>query len=106
MNLDCELELCERALILRRQAMKKSHVEAVMVLAVPFQTAGLYDFGRHQVTQAVRPLIPQMLTDRLKPPPDESYSLHRKLSGAFLLCTKLRSRVPCQRIFAQASAEK
>lgn len=34
-----------------------------------------------------------MLKHRLTPPPQETYSLNRKLSGAFLLCERLDSRV-------------
>jgi len=38
----------------------------------------------------------------LAPPPEETYSLHRKLSGAFLLCARLGSRVRTRELFADA----
>lgn len=47
--------------------------------------------------------VPPGLPPALQPP-DESYSLHRKLSGAFLSCMKLRARVPCQALFNEAYA--
>jgi aarF domain-containing kinase len=42
---------------------------------------------------------------RLTAPPEEAYSLHRKLSGAFLANIKLRAKVPCRQLFFQAYEE-
>ncbi|TPX63725.1 hypothetical protein SpCBS45565_g06411 [Spizellomyces sp. 'palustris'] len=83
------------------QAMTNAHVNSLLMLAEPFSkfSPAVYDFGNQDVTNRVRAEIPLMLRERLTPPPDETYSLHRKLSGAFLLCTKLRSRIRCREIF-------
>lgn len=43
-----------------------------------------------------------MLRHRLTAPPEEAYSLHRKLSGAYLACIKLRARVPCRQLFYES----
>ncbi|KAJ1502868.1 hypothetical protein HMI54_001514 [Coelomomyces lativittatus] len=86
------------------QIMKDSHVNAVMMLGEPFRHA-TYDFGlAHQVTSNVRQLIPTMLEHRLTPPPDASYSLHRKMSGIFLLCTRLEAKVPCRELLFESIA--
>jgi len=59
----------------------------------------LFDFGKQDTTTKIHQLIPILLDHRLTPPPEDSYSLHRKLSGAFLLCTKLGAVFNCHTIF-------
>ncbi|KAJ2566520.1 hypothetical protein GGH12_000846 [Coemansia sp. RSA 1822] len=79
--------------------MTQAHVDSVLEIGKPFRASGIYDFGNQDVSSNVRSAIPVMLRHRLTPPPEETYSLHRKLSGAFLLCIKLQARVPCQDLF-------
>ncbi|RKO92885.1 ABC1 family-domain-containing protein [Blyttiomyces helicus] len=85
---------------LESETMRNAHVNSLLTVGTPFRVDGpdLYDFGSQDITGRVRSEIPVMLRERLTPPPDETYSLHRKLSGAFLLCTKLGSRVEAKRM--------
>ncbi|KAI5288101.1 hypothetical protein KEM52_001302 [Ascosphaera acerosa] len=86
------------------EAMVDAHIRSLLTLAEPYmQTApDVYDFGDQTITDRVHELIPVMLDERLTPPPEETYSLHRKLSGAFLLCARLGSRVRCKEVFQDA----
>ena len=89
------------------QTMLHAHIESVTTLAEPFMDSApdVYDFQGQTITGRVRRLIPVMIRERLAPPPEETYSLHRKLSGAFLLCARLGSRVRCKEMFQQALAK-
>jgi aarF domain-containing kinase len=83
------------------KAMLNAHVASVLTLAEPFLDSSpeIYDFKDQTITDRVKELIPLMIRERLAPPPEETYSLHRKLSGAFLLCARLGSRVRCRELF-------
>ncbi|KAK2764874.1 hypothetical protein FQN54_008571 [Arachnomyces sp. PD_36] len=86
------------------QTMVNAHVDSILTIAEPFnnESPDIYDFKNQTITDRVRSLIPVMIRERLTPPPEETYSLHRKLSGAFLLCARLGSQVPCKKLFADA----
>lgn len=83
------------------KAMLDAHIASVLTLAEPFLASSpeVYDFKDQTITERVKALIPVMIRERLAPPPEETYSLHRKLSGAFLLCARLGSRVRCRDLF-------
>ncbi|KAF4011038.1 hypothetical protein G4228_002172 [Cervus hanglu yarkandensis] len=81
------------------KAFSDAHVEAVMILGEPFATQGPYDFGAGDTARRVQGLIPVLLRHRLRPPPEETYALHRKLAGAFLACTRLRAHIACRDLF-------
>lgn len=81
--------------------LEEAHVDAVMILGEAFSTPGTFDFGAQDTARRVQALIPVLLRHRLTPPPEESYALHRKLAGCFLLCSRLRARVPCHRLFQE-----
>lgn len=86
------------------KAMLDAHCTSVMTLAEPFLESApeVYDFSDQTITERVKEQIPVMIHERLAPPPEETYSLHRKLSGAFLLCARLGSRVRCRELFEKA----
>lgn len=86
------------------QEMLKAHVDSILTLAEPFleNAPEIYDFENQTITDRVRSNIGLMLKERLAPPPEETYSLHRKLSGAFLLCARLKSKVNAREMFANS----
>ncbi|KAI3514719.1 hypothetical protein L1887_13367 [Cichorium endivia] len=83
------------------EIMLEAHVQAGFVVGLPFANPGGYDFRANNITQSLSNIGGTMLRHRLTPPPDEVYSLHRKLAGAFLACIKIGAVVPCRDLLLQ-----
>lgn len=82
------------------KTMLNAHLESLFNIARPFWCDGpdIFDFSGQRIVQEVQKNISIIFEERLAPPPPDTYSLHRKLTGIFLLCSKLRSRVACKEL--------
>jgi aarF domain-containing kinase len=85
--------------------MLTAHIDAALVVGEPFVSHEPYDFGSSQLTKKISQYGGTFMKYRLTPPPSEAYSLHRKLAGAFLLCIKLKARIPCRDILEATYSE-
>ncbi|KAF4611782.1 hypothetical protein D9613_004008 [Agrocybe pediades] len=90
------------------EIMLDAHITSLSLLATPFKpsTPQPFIFSSDpstsqwaSITQQIRALIPVMLARRKTPPPRETYSLNRKLSGCFLLAARLNARVDTRKVW-------
>ncbi|CCE65899.1 hypothetical protein TPHA_0N01180 [Tetrapisispora phaffii CBS 4417] len=86
---------------LESKSMVDAHIESIVTLCEVFRgkDTDVFPFSEQTVSDRIRSNIGLMLNERLCPPPDETYSLHRKFSGVFLLCSRLGADVHCAKLF-------
>merc|ERR1719273_665853 len=78
--------------------MMQAHKQSGFCLGEPFQNYEPYDFRSSKITSRISEHGSVFLKHRLTPPPEEVYTLHRKLAGAFNLCIKLGAKVQCREL--------
>lgn len=81
---------------LESPVMREAHVTSGLVVGEPFMTPGVFDFRASGMTARLSGHLSVFSEHRLTPPPDEVYSLHRKLAGAFLICIRMGARIHCR----------
>jgi aarF domain-containing kinase len=81
------------------KVMEQAHCDSILVMGETLTSKEPYDFSKQDVTKRIQKNISVMLEHHLDAPPEELYSIHRKLSGAYLLANKLKAVVSCGPIF-------
>ena len=82
-------------------------LELLQMGCEPLAHDGEYDFGATDLPARMRELSADLAFNRgfIRPPPPETLFLHRKLGGTFLLCARLRARVPVGPLLSEVLAE-
>ncbi|CAJ1931157.1 unnamed protein product [Cylindrotheca closterium] len=75
------------------EAMLHAHKMSGFTVGEPFWENEPFDFKGSQISTRMGEHTSVFLKHRLTPPPEEVYTLHRKLAGAYMLCIKLNAIV-------------
>ena len=86
--------------------MIAAHLEAGLKVGEPFADRSVYDFSNSDMSKSLSKHGAVFLRDRLTPPPRGIYSLHRKLSGAFMLCVRIGAKIPCRDLLEYTRAQR
>jgi aarF domain-containing kinase len=76
--------------------MLNAHKMSGFTVGEPFATNDTYDFAHSGITGRISEHGSHFLQHRLTPPPEEVYTLHRKLAGAYNLCIRLGANIECR----------
>ena len=87
------------------EEMVEAHKQSAYTVGEPFQTNEPFDFRASNISSRMSAHTSVFLKHRLTPPPDEVYTLHRKLAGAYMLCIKLGARVKCRELLEQIALD-
>ena len=71
--------------------MIRAHTLSGFTVGEPFASDEPFDFRGSRISERMGEHTSVFLKHRLTPPPEEVYTLHRKLAGAYMLCIKLGS---------------
>lgn len=87
------------------KVMEQAHCDSISIVGETLTSMAPYDFSRQNITRRISNLVQIMIDHRLRSPPDEIYSLHRKLAGSYLTAAKLKAVVACGPMFNQLYAQ-
>lgn len=78
------------------EQMQRAHKLSGYTVGEPFHSSEPFDFRGSNISTRMGEHTSVFLRHRLTPPPEEVYTLHRKLAGAYMLCIKLGAVIACR----------
>jgi len=79
--------------------MLQAHKQSGFTMGEPFWSHDKpFDFRKSNISTRMSQHMSVFLSHRLTAPPEEVYTLHRKIAGAYMLCIKLGSVVHCRNV--------
>jgi aarF domain-containing kinase len=78
------------------EQMLRAHKLSGYTVGEPFYSNEPFDFRGSNISTRMGEHTSVFLRHRLTPPPEEVYTLHRKLAGAYMLCIKLGAVIECR----------
>ena len=81
------------------RTMLDAHVSAAVLVGSPFDaSAQPFHFGKQDISKRIAADVSTMLKERLTPPREEIYTLHRRLNGCFQLAARVGATIPAREI--------
>lgn len=78
--------------------MLEAHKMSGYTVGEPFWSDEPFDFRGSNISSRLSSHMAVFMKHRLTAPPEEVYTLHRKIAGAFMLCIKLNAKIQCRDI--------
>jgi aarF domain-containing kinase len=78
------------------EIMLQAHKMSGFTVGEPFASDEPFHFRDSNISSRLGDHSSVFMQHRLTPPPEEVYTLHRKLAGAYMLCIKLGASVNCR----------
>jgi aarF domain-containing kinase len=78
------------------EEMVRAHKLSGYTVGEPFWENAPFDFAGSNISTRMGEHTSVFLRYRKTPPPEEVYTLHRKLAGAYMLCIKLGATIQCR----------
>ncbi|KAH8583303.1 ABC1 like kinase [Cryptosporidium sp. chipmunk genotype I] len=80
----------------------KLHCNAIKMVSEVFKYSSCpFDFSKSKIVENISKIIPNILLERETAPFSDIYSLHRRIAGFFIICSRLGAAIGSHKIFNQ-----